>query len=630
MNNRNRKASARPQNYWGTAKRLFSYMVKGHVWAIIMVVVCVLVSSIANVMGSLFIQTLIDKYIIPLSKAAHPEFSGLLRAVIQMGLIYLTGVLATYVYNRTMSVTTQGVLKTLRDDMFKHMQYLPVRYFDTHSYGDVMSCYTNDTDTLRQVLSQSFPMMVSSIVTIVSVFVAMLRSSLYLTAVVILFLIAILYVTKLVGGASAKYFMAQQKIIGKTNGYIEEMMNGQKVVKVFCHENISKKQFDELNDELCSNSTKANRYANILMPIIGNISNLQFVVIAIVGGVMAIKGFGGLTLGIIASFIQLSRSFTMPISQISMQLNAVAMALAGAERIFALLDEPVEVDDGYVQLVNAKYVDGVLTPTKEKTDLWAWEHPHKDGSPTTYTELKGDVRMFDVDFNYNPDKQVLFDLSLYAKPGQKVAFVGQTGAGKTTIMNLLNRFYDIADGKIRYDDININKIKKADLRRSLGMVPQEVNLFTGTVMDNIRYGNLSATDEQCMEAARLVNADGFIRMLPNGYQTVLTGDGSGLSQGQRQLLSIARAAVADPPVMILDEATSSIDTRTEIIVQKGMDALMKNRTTFVIAHRLSTVMNANVIIVLDHGRIIERGTHQELLDAKGTYYKLYTGALELK
>ena len=547
-----------------------------------------------------------------------------------MGGIYLLGICATYLYNRNMVVISQGILKEIRDKMFAHMQRLPIRYFDTHTHGDIMSHYTNDTDTLRQMLSMSIPQMFSSIITIVAVFCAMLYTSIHLTILVLIVVFFIMKIFKFIAGQRGTYFIKQQEALGDVNGYIEEMIHGQKVVKVFCHEEKAKEIFDKKNGELCENAIRANQYANILMPIMMNLGNLQYILIAIVGGALAVNGIGGLTLGAIASFLQLSKSFSMPISQVSQQINSVVMAMAGAKRIFALLDEEVEADNGYVTLVNAKYDEaGELVECKEHTGIWAWKHPHEDGS-TTYTKLTGDVRFFDVDFGYTEEKIVLHDITLYAEPGQKVAFVGATGAGKTTITNLINRFYDIADGKIRYDGININKIKKEDLRHSLGIVLQDVNLFTGTVMDNIRYGKLDATDEECINAAKLANADSFIRMLPEGYQTVLSGDGSGLSQGQRQLISIARAAVADPPVMILDEATSSIDTRTEAIVQRGMDALMKGRTVFVIAHRLSTVQNSDVIMVLEQGRIIERGDHDHLIAEKGKYYQLYTGAFELE
>ncbi len=615
-----------------TIVRLLSYM-KEYKLHLILVALGIIISAVTGVIGSTFIKTMIDTYIDPLldgvKNGIAPDYTNMVLAIIRMACIYLIGLLCTFGYNRLMVTVAQGVQKKVRDGMFEHMQTLPIKYFDTHSHGDVMSCYTNDTDTLRQLISQSVPQLFSSAVTVISVFITMCITNIWMTLIVLLMTAGTMWVAKIIGGKSGKFFVQQQKSLGDVNGYIEEMMNGQKVVKVFCHEDVCRKEFDEKNDELCRNATKANVFANILMPIMGNLGHLQYVMLAIIGGAMVLGGAGGLTLGGVAAFLQLSRSFTQPISQVSSQMSSIIMALAGAERIFALMDEPSEKDEGYVTLVNVKNENGTLTETAERTGLWAWKHPHKDGT-LTYTPLAGDVRLVDVDFGYTPDKTVLHDVSVYAEPGQKVAFVGATGAGKTTITNLINRFYDIADGKIRYDGININKIRKPDLRRSLGVVLQDVNLFTGTVMENIRYGRLDATDEECIAAAKLVDADGFIRMLPNGYQTMLSGDGSGLSQGQRQLLSIARAAVADPPVMILDEATSSIDTRTEAIVQRGMDNLMKGRTVFVIAHRLSTVQNADVIMVLDHGHIIEKGSHEKLIAQKGQYYRLYTGAFELE
>ena len=632
------RGGAKPQNLKATVARLMGYVGRYRL-RLVLVLFCILGNTIASVTASTFIKTLIDDYITPMIGQINPDFSGLLAQLVYMACIYGVGMVCGYLYNRLMVVVAQGVLKNVRDDMFAHMQTLPIRYFDTHSHGEIMSHYTNDTDTLRQMIAQALPQVFSSMISIVAVFVAMLSQSLWLTLTVVLFTMLIMWVTGRVSGKSGKFFVKQQQSLASVNGYIEEMMNGQKVVKVFCHEGKAVEEFDRRNEELCLNATEANRFANILGPINNNMGHILYVILAVIGAGLSLSGVinvslsgagGAVTLGMIASFLTLSRSFVMPISQVSQQLSSVIMALAGAERIFRLMDEPSETDEGYVTLVNAKRDEnGRLCESDHRTGLWAWKHPHSDGT-TTYTELKGDIVLDDVDFGYTPEKIVLHDISIYAKPGQKIAFVGATGAGKTTITNLLTRFYDIADGKIRYDGININKIKKDDLRHSLGMVLQDVNLFTGTVMENLRFGNPDATDEECIEAAKLVNADGFIRMLPQGYDTVLTGDGSGLSQGQRQLISIARAAVEDPPVMILDEATSSIDTRTESIVQKGMDALMKGRTVFVIAHRLSTVRNSDAIMVLDHGRIIERGSHADLIAQRGTYYRLYTGAFELE
>ena len=625
----------KPNNYpmkkSHTVRRLMGYVKKEYGFRFVLVLLCILVSAIASVAGSLFLGSLIDDYITPLLAMDHPVFDGLLHALILMACLYVTGALCALAYNRLMVTISQGVQKKIRDDLFSHMQSLPIKYFDTHAHGDVMSVYTNDVDTLRQMFSQSIPQVINSLMMIVVAFVGMIATNLMLTGVVILCIIGMLLVTRFLASRSGRYFISQQIKLGDLNGYIEEMINGQKVVKVFCHEEEAQEGFDQVNDALFESADKANKYANILMPILINIGNIQYVIIAMAGGALALSGIGsGITLGIIATFLQLSKSLSNPISQISQQLNSVVMALAGAQRIFDLMDEPAEEDHGTVTLVNVAYNnDGEMTETDQHTNLWAWKVPQADGS-FTYTKLTGDVRFDHVDFAYEEGKTILHDISLFAKPGQKLAFVGATGAGKTTITNLINRFYDIADGKIHYDGISINDIKKTDLRRSLGIVLQDTNLFTGTVRENIRYGNLDATDEEVEAAAVLANADDFIRRLPQGYDTMLTGNGANLSQGQRQLIAIARAAVADPPVMILDEATSSIDTRTEAIVQRGMDALMCGRTVFVIAHRLSTVRNSNAIMVLDHGRIVERGDHEDLIAQHGLYYQLYTGAFELE
>ena len=613
-----------------TAKRLLGYVTGTYKVQFIVVLICILISSIASISVSLSLRFLLDDYIIPLIGKQNPDYSELYMALTVLGTIFLCGVIATFIYSRLMVTIGQGVLKRVRDEMFEHMQTLPIRYFDQNTNGSIMSLYTNDTDTLRQMISQSIPQVLMSLLTIVVTFIAMLMLSPLLTILAVLMIILMFLVSKVVTGNSGRFFIRQQLDLANVTGFVEERMNGQRVVKVFNHEEISKQEFDRLNEQLYESASKAHTFASIMGPVIGNMGNLLFVLTAVFGGFLSVAGIGNITLGVMASYLQFTKSFTQPFMQIAQQFNSIIMALAGAERIFNMMDEEPEVDEGYVTLVNAKKdANGNITECKERTGLWAWKHPHQADGTVTYTELKGDVRFYNMTFGYTPDHMVLHDLTLYAKPGQKLAFVGSTGAGKTTITNLINRFYDVADGKIRYDDININKIKKADLRRSLGIVLQDTHLFTGTIMENIRYGKLDATDEEVYSAAKLAHADGFIKMLPNGYQTYLTGDGEELSQGQRQLLAIARAAIADPPVLILDEATSSIDTRTESIVQEGMDNLMKGRTVFVIAHRLSTIRNSDAIMVLEHGRIIERGTHEELLKLKGTYYQLYTGKLEL-
>ncbi len=606
-------------------KRIMAFVFEKYLIQCIAVFVCIIISVIASVQGTLFMKTLIDDYITPLIGAGTPDYMGLLHELIRVGSFYLIGILATFVYNKIMVYVTQGTLDRLRCEMFDHMERLPIRYFDTHAHGDIMSMYTNDVDTLRQMISQSIPQFINSAITVISIVAGMISLSLPLTGVAFVMVAIMLICTKKATGLSGKNFVAQQRDIGAVNGFIEEMMEGQKVVKVFCHEEEAKSDFKKLNDRLFESAYKANAYANIIGPINAQLGNLSYVIIAIVGSILAINGAAGLTLGTIVSFLTFDKNLNMPINQISMQLNSVIMALAGGDRIFRLLDEKSETDNGYVTLVNARIENGEIKESEKRTGMWAWKHYHKDTDTTDYVELKGDVVFDDVDFGYNDDKIVLHNVDLYATPGQKIAFVGSTGAGKTTITNLINRFYDIQDGKIRYDGININKIKKDDLRRSLGIVLQDTHLFTGTVMDNIRYGKLDASEEEVYAAAKLANADGFIKRLPDGYNTMLKGDGANLSQGQRQLLAIARAAIADPPVLILDEATSSIDTRTEKIVQSGMDSLMKGRTTFVIAHRLSTVRNSDCIMVLEQGRIIERGTHDQLIEQKGRYYQLYTG-----
>ena len=606
-------------------KRLMGYIFKNYLPHVIVVIICIFIGVLASVQGTLFMQTLIDSYIVPLIGTQNPDFSGLLSAIFRVGCFYAIGALSTYIYNRIMINVSQGTLMHIRNDMFHKMESLPIKYFDTHAHGDIMSTYTNDIDTLRQMISQSMPQLLNSSITIISVLFSMIYLSVPLTIVTLIMVALMLFVTKKAAGLSGSYFVKQQKAIGAVNGFVEEMMEGQKVIKVFCHEEESKKKFDELNEELYDSSYHANQFSNMIGPINAQLGNLSYVVCAIVGGLFAIGGFGGLTLGGLASFLTFNKSFNMPINQISMQFNSIVMALAGADRIFKMLDEEPEADNGYVTLVNAEEVDGKLVETTKHTHLWAWKHYHKEEGTTTYQKLEGRVEFHDVDFGYNDERIVLHNIDMFAEPGQKIAFVGSTGAGKTTITNLINRFYDIQDGKIRYDGININKINKADLRRSLGIVLQDTHLFTATVMENIRYGKLDATDEEVIAAAKLANAHEFIEKLPQGYQTLLTGDGANLSQGQRQLLAIARAAIADPPALILDEATSSIDTRTEKIVQDGMDKLMHGRTTFVIAHRLSTVKNSDCIMVLEQGRIIERGSHDDLIEKKGRYYQLYTG-----
>ena len=609
----------------GTFSRVIKYMLKDYTPHMIVVVCCIVIYSLASVQGTLFSKTLIDSYIVPMLQNGSNDFSELLKAIIRLVCILGIGIIACYIYNRLMVTVSQGTMERLRDELFSHMQTLPIKYFDTHSHGDVMSVYTNDVDTMRQVISQTIPNVITSVITIVTTFVSMIMLSIPLTLVSLCMIAIMMVIVVKIGGKSSSFFSKQQSSLGNLNGYIEEMVQGVKVVKVFCHEEKAIEGFEEKNEDLRTCSLFANKYANVMMPIMANLSNISYVLIAIIGAALSLSGMNSLTLGTLVSFLSLNKSFTQPVTQISQQVNSVASAMAGAERIFEMMDEKSETDDGYVTLVNViENKDGTLTETDKRTGVWAWKHPHHDGT-LTYHKLEGKITMDHVDFSYDGKKTVLHDITLYGMPGEKIAFVGSTGAGKTTITNLINRFYDIADGKIRYDDININKIKKASLRKSLGIVLQDTNLFTGTIMDNIRYGRLDASDEECIAAAKLANADSFIRRLPNGYNTVIKGDGGTLSQGERQLLSIARAAVADAPAMILDEATSSIDTRTEYLVQKGMDALMKGRTTFVIAHRLSTVQNSDCIMVLENGQIIERGNHDELIAKKGRYYQLYTG-----
>lgn len=607
-------------------KRILEYMLKNYLVAFLIVVICIIGSALATLRGTLFMQSLIDDYITPLLRSTNPDYSGLFQALLSVAFTYALGIACAYAYNRIMVNISQGTMRKLRIELFRHMESLPIRYFDTHAHGDIMSVYTNDIDTLRQLISQSIPQIINSSVTIVTTFASMFILDVPLTLVTLVMVGIMLVVTSQIASRSGRYFTDQQNDLGTVNDFIEEMMDGQKVIKVFCHEQKSMEDFHRLNERLRISADKANTYSNISMPINGNIGNISYVLCAVVGAILALNGYLGLTLGTLVSFLTLNKNSTQPVSQISQQINSIVMAMAGAKRIFDLMDEQSETDDGYVELVNAvENADGTLSESPVRTGVWAWKHPHKQEGTITYTKLEGDITFNDVDFGYDDKKIVLHHIKLYATPGQKIAFVGSTGAGKTTITNLINRFYDIADGKIRYDGININKIKKADLRRSLGIVLQDTHLFTGTVIDNIRYGRLDATDDECIEAAKLANADGFIRRLPDGYQTMITGDGANLSQGQRQLLAIARAAVADPPVLILDEATSSIDTRTEQLVQEGMDHLMEGRTTFVIAHRLSTVKNSDCIIVLEHGCIIERGSHDDLIAKKGRYYQLYTG-----
>lgn len=615
--------SADPKKSLGKVLR---YVMEKYKAACVIVVIGIIISALGILTMTLFMQTLIDQYIMPLMGQADPDFTPLANRLIKLGVVLAAGIISTYAYNRIMVTVSQGTMKRLRVQLFSHMESLPIKYFDTHAHGDIMSVYTNDVDTLRQLISQSIPQTINSVISLVSTLISMIVLDIPLTLVSLLMVGVMMFVTSKMSNLSGKYFMQQQKDLGAVNGYIEEMMEGQKVVKVFCHEEKSMEDFEKLNRQLCDSARNANAVANIIMPINNNLGNISYVLCAIVGGVLALNGFSGLTIGTLVAFLSLNKGFTQPVTQVSQQLGSIIMASAGAERVFNLMEAEPEADDGYVELVRAKEdTDGNITETKERTGMWAWKHPHQADGSVTYKKLEGKVTFDGVDFGYNDDKMVLHDIKMFAEPGQKLAFVGSTGAGKTTITNLINRFYDIQDGKIRYDAINVNKIKKADLRRSLGIVLQDTHLFTGTVMENIRYGRLDATDEDCKKAAKLANADGFIRRLPNGYDTVLTGDGANLSQGQRQLIAIARAAVADPPALILDEATSSIDTRTEVLVQRGMDALMKGRTSFVIAHRLSTVRNADCIMVMEQGRIIERGTHEQLLEQKGRYYQLYTG-----